>query len=202
MRITVPEMVGRRYGRLTVLAVESRGTGAKIAVLCDCGTNKSVRASHVQGGLTKSCGCYMRQMTKEKNTTHGQCRTKEYDAWCGMKRRCYKEIDKNYKNYGGRGITVCERWRHSFEAFLEDMGPRPAKHSIERVDVNGNYEPSNCRWATHKEQMHNTRLTTLSVEIAKEIRRRVATGESKASVARSLGVNYSSVKQVAYGHQW
>lgn len=154
-------MIGRRFGRLTVLRFAARvGTFNNWTCECDCGNVVVVRQIRLSIGHTKSCGCLISAMLIARNLSHGKRRTPEYKVWAGMKSRCARRGDKAYPNYGGRGITVCERWQNSFENFLADMGPRPSPlHSIERNDVNGNYEPGNCRWIPMPEQASNTRKT-------------------------------------------
>lgn len=163
-------LVGRRFGRLVVAAMADRGARGKIRWRCDCdcGEENIVRGDLLRGGRIRSCGCLSvdvaRRRLREMTTTHGDTDSKEYRAWCKMKERCDVASAAGYANYGGRGISICERWR-SYEAFLEDMGRAPsAKHSIDRVDGNGNYEKGNCRWATATEQVRNRR-TTLRVII-------------------------------------
>lgn len=138
---------------------------------CSCGSVKKLNISMVKNGYIKSCGCLSREFSsshfKELNklkrkhgcsSTNKQPASPEYNTWCSMKKRCYVKTTASYKHYGGRGISVCQRWLDSFESFLEDMGPRPSSnHSIDRINVNGNYEPENCRWATAIEQRHNQR---------------------------------------------
>lgn len=115
---------------------------------CDCGKNVIVQAWHLKSGHTKSCGC--------AHTRHGMCESSEYNIWHGMLNRCKNPKDPRYKDYGGRGIKVCKRWL-KFENFFKDMEKRPKGKSIDRIDVDGNYELSNCRWATSQEQQNNTR---------------------------------------------
>lgn len=173
-----------RFGRLTVLSeaprkVSPSGFSACAAsVRCDCGAELVVRAGSLKFGHTQSCGCLQRELTAvriaDRSRTHGQSgkttRTPEYYIWTTMKHRCLAPTDKQYARYGGRGIIVCDRWRDSFEAFFEDMGKRPSPaHSIEREDVNGNYEPGNCVWATAKEQARN-RTNSMLVTINGETR--------------------------------
>ena len=123
--------------------------------VCKCGKETIVLGSNLKGGHVKSCGCLN---YKPKNLKHGMRYSSEYNSWRGMKKRCYQQSHKSFINYGGRGIKVCDRWLNSFENFYEDMGNKPSlKHSIDRIDVNGDYEPNNCRWATHSEQNLNKR---------------------------------------------
>jgi hypothetical protein len=148
-------LTGQRFGRLVAVKRRfKRGERrAKWECVCDCGGVSLVRASDLRSGNTQSCGCKVREGT---HWTHGCKGTPEYVAWKHMKSRCYNEADKSYDRYGGRGIMVCWRWRRSFESFLADMGRKPSrKHTLERVDVNGNYERRNCRWATMVEQARN-----------------------------------------------
>lgn len=123
---------------------------------CDCGDVRVYRLYSLRNGNTRSCGCLMEESGYH---VHGGSGLPEYVVWCSLRHRCSNPNDAGWKNYGGRGIKVCERWEKSFEAFLEDMGRRPSdKHSIDRFPNNdGDYEPGNCRWATAKEQQRNTR---------------------------------------------
>lgn len=134
------------------------GKKAMAVFTCKCGSCDVADFRRVRNGKCISCGCLTRDVTLSRNVTHGRSRTKEYVAWTSLKWRCHNPRSSKYKHYGARGIVVCERWLNSFESFLSDMGLAPsASHSIDRVDVNGNYEPNNCRWATKTEQMNNMR---------------------------------------------
>lgn len=130
--------------------------------ICQCGNEVIVKGAMLKYGHTKSCGCLRWDNHKQVMVKHGQCESAEYNAWCKMKERCYNKNIKMYKHYGGRGIVVCDRWLNSFENFLSDMGLRPSpQHSLDRFpNINGIYEPENCRWATKTEQSRNTRKTT------------------------------------------
>lgn len=170
-------LVGKKFGKLTViqrnLNPPKKDRNSWWFVQCDCGSPiKTVPAKYLQSGNIKSCGC------GEHPIKHGGCGTPEYEAWKGMKSRCYNENKKQFKDWGGRGIIVCDRWIDSFENFLEDMGKMPGpRYSLERIDNNGNYEPSNCEWIHVTEQARNKTNNQISgIEEANEIRQKYKTG--------------------------
>ena len=157
MNSRIRDIAGQRFGKLVATSFSHVGIyGAIWNVKCDCGEEAKKRSSKLISGHTKSCGCLVR----EAPTTHGKSRSSLYKIWDGMRQRCTNPNAISYKYYGGRGIKICARWL-KFEAFLEDMGERPKKLSLERRDNNGNYEPDNCYWATSKEQQRNTRRNRL-----------------------------------------
>lgn len=157
-RIQIPR--GTVYGRLTVLGpgCSTKAGKSQWICRCSCGKAKAFKQDNLRSGHSQSCGCFQRERTSKRMTTHGKANTAEYGIWISMKSRCICRTVPGYKDYGGRGIKVCERWKKSFPAFLADIGPRPSSlHSIDRINNDGNYEPGNVRWATPKEQASNTR---------------------------------------------
>jgi len=162
--LTLTDMLGQKYGQLTVIAEAGQDKWGKSQFLCECvcGTTTTVTGNSLRTGHKRSCGCLSVVMRAQELTRHGQSRkdaeTPEHLAWSQMRGRCRNVNNPRYKDYGGRGITICERWE-AFENFFADMGPRPSpKHSIDRINNDGNYEPLNCRWATTLQQAHNQRI--------------------------------------------
>lgn len=166
-----------RYGRLTVVENAHGGWLCR----CDCGASVTVKGGHLRQGRVVSCGCYHRERQREVPRVHGMDRTRTHITWINMRQRCRNDGHPSWPNYGGRGITICDRWS-TFENFYADMGERPPGMSIERIDNDGNYEPGNCRWATKPEQSVNKR-TNVFIE-------RDGATKTLSEWCTELGINY------------
>jgi hypothetical protein len=160
---TFIDLTGKTFGNLFVIKVhKNRKRNGKTLIrwhcACGCGKNTIVPGADLKNGHTRSCGCLHKEVLLKMITTHGQKGTPEYFIWQAMKGRCLRKKHTSYKNYGGREITISPRWINSFENFISDMGPRPTKkHTLERVENNGNYGPDNCVWDIRKVQSRNQR---------------------------------------------
>lgn len=179
--VTRLQLKDQKFGRLTVIEpAENCSRGTTWLCGCECGNKKIVPTVDLRMGDTRSCGCLEYENQKYGNLKHGHALknkiSKEYIAWARAKSRCFNPNDPKFMDYGGRGITMCDEWCNSFSAFYEDMGSKPNGCSIERIDTNGNYEPSNCMWADRYTQARNRR-NNICVEIdgAKLVLREVAT---------------------------
>jgi len=156
------DLTGETFTRLKVVSFagyiqKKTQRHAHWRCVCECGNEKIAISGSLLRGTTKSCGCYQQFIRSESHKTHGLSKTIEYKRWRGMLARCNNKNAANYAGYGGRGITVCERWMRSFENFLKDVGLAPTKtHSLDRIDNEKGYFPENCRWATQVEQSRNT----------------------------------------------
>ena len=158
-------LIGERFGRLLVVQrpFDSKGKDPSWLCKCDCGGTKTVQGNHLREGSTKSCGCLEKENRFEMNKKHGGTYDRLYNVWIGLRKRCFNANEPSFHNYGGRGITVCSGW-DNYETFREwalktgydENAPR-CKCTIDRIDVNGNYEPSNCRWVDMKVQRQNQR---------------------------------------------
>ena len=162
------DLTGKPFGRLTAMCrAESEGRRPVWLCICECGEISYPLGENLRGGLSNSCGCLRVESLVERSTTHGNAsrirRMPEYSVYCGMKNRCFNKNDDKYRYWGGRGISVCNRWLEKkgqgFLNFFKDMGKRPSKkHSLDRIDNDEDYSPENCRWATPSEQSRNTRV--------------------------------------------
>lgn len=154
------DLTGQVFGNWTALKIDyTTGHRTYWKARCQCGVVRSLRADSLTGGGTGRCNGCQGEALRRKVTSHGMTGSPEYVSWTAAKRRCESVNSSDYQQYGGRGIKLCDRW-HSFEAFYEDMGDKPTRrHSLDRIDVNGDYEPGNCRWATPKQQNRNRRNT-------------------------------------------
>lgn len=214
------DLTGRVFSRLTVIGrAQSRGWTTYWLCQCSCGNTTEVSRSNlttqIKNSQVQSCGCMRRDNMKAigSHATHGASHTVEYMAWSSAIQRCTNPNLMQWDKYGGRGITVCDRWMHSFENFFADMGPRPDGHSLDRIDTNGNYEPRNCRWATDSEQNTNRRNDWMSPGSKQwrskltdaqvlEIRFRHASGESEPAIAEQYGVTRGIVSRIVKRHTW
>lgn len=169
MRGTTPELVGRRFGRLVVVAKTDRRERRRVLweCLCDCGAASYVRGDSLLGGKTQSCGCLNNETRKawaKSRATHNQSDTRLYSNWKRMRQRCESPLHERYKAYGGRGIHVCDEWARDFRAFYNYVSQLPhfgeKGYTLDRINNDGNYEPGNVRWATAYTQAHNKRRKT------------------------------------------
>lgn len=184
------DLTGRRVGKLTVVSLSDRLYGRQkiYECKCDCGNVVYVRACHITSGHTKSCGCLKSESMKKVATKHGRSRERLAQIWYGMRKRCSNNNCEQFKNYGGRGITVCDEWLHDFQAFYDwAMANGYEDHlTIDRIEVNGNYSPDNCRWITNKDQQNNRRTSHLLTY----------KGETRSlkDWSKIVGINYSTLK--------
>lgn len=187
---------GQKIGELTLVKevnakINKNGNKNRMGLfLCKCGNDFIASISQVRSKHTRSCGCYSRKVTAERNKTHGLANSPMYKRWSSMMTRCYNKNRNNYHNYGGRGIKVCERW-HDFSLFYKDVGDPPfVNASLDRIDNNGNYEPTNIRWASQYEQTRNIRArhtNSTNVRGVSLIRGKYVARKCVNGITKSLG---------------
>lgn len=185
---------------LVVLGLVSRTGKSRWLCRCDCGAEREAMLSHLRRGATVSCGCKRRT----HNESAGASRSPEYRTWLNVLQRCRNSNNPGYSLYGGRGVRIDERWAHSYEAFLADVGRKPSPlHSIDRIDPNGNYEPGNVRWATAKEQGRNRRKSVLpatgAILLRQIYKRRRCYSITIEDIAHAFGMTPGSARNVAGG---
>jgi|SaaInlV_200m_DNA_6_1039755.scaffolds.fasta_scaffold43351_2 hypothetical protein len=191
------DRTGEQVGRLTILSDwkrEKKVTSWKC--LCECGTEKWIRANHLTESHTRSCGCLM----LDTNTSHNKSRSLEYKVWDSMIQRCGNKSHKAYDNYGGRGISVCSEWQ-DFENFYADMGDKEGL-TLERLDNDKGYSKDNCKWVTMTDQARNRRTTKLDMTKAREIRRLASVGNVSKDIAKMFDVSYTNINHILKGETW
>lgn len=194
-RLSPPSLTGQQIGKWSVGESFKHPTrGERLyRCVCKCGTEKSVKHTHLANGKTQSCGCGW--------TSHGMTNSNEYRVWDSMVRRCHNPSHHAFKNYGARGITVCDKWK-DFEGFFEDMGSQPAGMTLERKDNSLGYSKDNCKWATVAEQARNRRSTKLDENKVEHIKIMLENRVPQTVIAANFGVSRSNIGHIAQGSTW
>lgn len=188
------DLTGERFGSLTVQHfTERRGSQAMWLCRCDCGREAVKSLGNLRSGHTKSCGCMRSIVTSERKTTHGMCGSPTHKSWQSMLTRCMNQRNSKFKDYGARGIKVCDAWL-TFDGFFSDMGVRPLGTTLGRIDNNGDYTPSNCEWQTITKQARNKRNTALFTHQGKSA--------TIPEHCEQLGLNTSTVRSRIYTYGW
>lgn len=195
------DLTGLRFGRVVVRARTTNDSSGRARWSCDCDCGGSIDALGYQlrAGRTTRCRACVKRAIGDANRRHGVNGTPTHTTWAGILQRCLDQKNRKYALYGGRGIGVCDRWRHSFEAFLADMGERPAGMSIDRIDNDRGYEPGNCRWATAREQVANRRCTKLTDAMVEEIYLSLRQGARGVDLAKAFGVSQTAICAIRHG---
>ena len=178
------DLTGKKFGRLYVLGIASKGKHIRWKCICDCGKEKEVLGCHLKSKKIVSCGCQSVERISILNKTHNESKTRLYKIWAGIKTRCFNKKSNSFARYGGKGITMCQEWQKSYENFRNWAINNGYKDNltIDRIDNNGNYEPSNCRWATSSQQQNNT-SKTIKLKYNQKI-------YSAKELAKFLEINY------------
>ena len=195
--------IGSKHGKLELIRFLERVKGHKQRAVfkCSCGGFKEANCVDVKRGSTNSCGCLRSTaQIKHGHAANGK-ETKTYNVWSSMKKRCLDNTHEQYKNYGGRGITVCKEWLESFDNFLKDMGEKPDGLSLDRIDNNGGYSKDNCRWATQDEQNRNRRTNVLDFDTACVVKT-LMPFVGLTEISNLLGIHRSTINHIRKGRRW
>lgn len=202
MKLDTEKIKGQKYGRLTIIELDHMKTYTNhngkvpyVKCLCDCGNITIVSLPSIKAGNSASCGCFNKELASKRSKTHGLSKTTEYSIYIDIKKRCYTKTSTHYKDYGGRGITICQEWLDDFMNFYNDMGEKPGdEYSIDRIDNNGNYSKENCKWSTQSQQCRNRR-SSVKLEF---------NGVTKNLIdwAEELGFSYDLLWDRIFAQKW
>jgi len=205
--IPAEKFLNKKYNHLTIiedlgLNLNDKLRRRQVKCLCDCGNDSVIKyLVEIMRNHVKSCGCL--NHTGKHLITHGMTKTREYRIWRNIKTRCFNKNISHAHIYSEKGITICPEWENSFEQFYKDMGPCPSNlHSIDRINNDGNYEPSNCRWATIQEQGQNTSRTIFNEQLVKEIREHFQNGKSRKELAEMYNCKQSTINGIIANKTW